>query len=245
MRKQFVKTENYSRFTAGIAAVEQRGAAEAGMSDGLSSLPASVRELVELIGLQTAMRGQRHGPHRPDLVICDDLENDENVKSPEQRDKLESWLKKTVLSLGEAGDTMIEIEVHIAALDALLGRAIALGANMTPITRALAGVLADIPARAFANQADPETGQAWAPLKPSTVKRRGSKEPILHDTHHCKGLSGAQGAPGGRRPALHHRRRSGHCAGLAVLPAADRRRGPGAPARDRRQGQDQGHHHGG
>ncbi|MBI4804438.1 MAG: ATP-binding protein [Desulfovibrio sp.] len=31
MRKQFVKTENYSHFTAGIQAVEQRGAAEAGM----------------------------------------------------------------------------------------------------------------------------------------------------------------------------------------------------------------------
>lgn len=31
MRKQFVKTENYSRFTAGIEAAEQRGAAEAGM----------------------------------------------------------------------------------------------------------------------------------------------------------------------------------------------------------------------
>lgn len=31
MRKQFVKTENYTRFTAGIQAVEQRGAAEAGM----------------------------------------------------------------------------------------------------------------------------------------------------------------------------------------------------------------------
>ncbi|GFK94450.1 hypothetical protein NNJEOMEG_02295 [Fundidesulfovibrio magnetotacticus] len=31
MRKQFVKTENYSRFVAGIQAVEQRGAAEAGM----------------------------------------------------------------------------------------------------------------------------------------------------------------------------------------------------------------------
>jgi len=31
MRKHFVKTENYSRFTAGIQAVEQRGAAEAGM----------------------------------------------------------------------------------------------------------------------------------------------------------------------------------------------------------------------
>ncbi len=31
MRKQFVRTENYTRFTAGIQAVEQRGAAEAGM----------------------------------------------------------------------------------------------------------------------------------------------------------------------------------------------------------------------
>lgn len=31
MLKQFVRTENYTRFTAGIQAVEQRGAAEAGM----------------------------------------------------------------------------------------------------------------------------------------------------------------------------------------------------------------------
>lgn len=31
MRKQFVKTENYSRFVAAVRAVEQRGAAEAGM----------------------------------------------------------------------------------------------------------------------------------------------------------------------------------------------------------------------
>lgn len=31
MREHFVKTENYSRFTAGIQAVEQRGAKEAGM----------------------------------------------------------------------------------------------------------------------------------------------------------------------------------------------------------------------
>ena len=74
---------------------------------------------------------------------------------------------------------MIEIEVKIAALEALLGRAIALGANMTPITRALAGVLADIPERAFANQADPATGQAWAPLAPATVAKRGSATPIL------------------------------------------------------------------
>jgi len=46
------------------------------------------------------MRGLRHGPHRPDLIVCDDLENDENVRSPEQRDKLDRWLKRTVLNLG-------------------------------------------------------------------------------------------------------------------------------------------------
>jgi predicted phage terminase large subunit-like protein len=61
---------------------------------------------MQAFGAGKRMRGLRHGPHRPDLVICDDLENDENVKSPEQRDKLEKWLRRTVLSLGEAGDTM-------------------------------------------------------------------------------------------------------------------------------------------
>ncbi|PKN07504.1 MAG: hypothetical protein CVU73_12145 [Deltaproteobacteria bacterium HGW-Deltaproteobacteria-8] len=61
---------------------------------------------LQAFGAGKRMRGLRHGPHRPDLVICDDLENDENVKSPEQRDKLEGWLRRTVLSLGEAGDTM-------------------------------------------------------------------------------------------------------------------------------------------
>ena len=50
---------------------------------------------VQAFGSGKRMRGLRHGPHRPDLVICDDLENDENVRSPEQRDKLESWVKKT------------------------------------------------------------------------------------------------------------------------------------------------------
>jgi predicted phage terminase large subunit-like protein len=80
---------------------------------------------VQAFGSGKRMRGLRHGPHRPDLVICDDLENDENVKSPEQRDKLQGWLQKTVLSLGEAGDTMDVILVgtvlhHDSVLSRLL-----------------------------------------------------------------------------------------------------------------------------
>jgi predicted phage terminase large subunit-like protein len=61
---------------------------------------------IQAFGSGKRMRGLRHGPHRPDLVICDDLENDENVRSPEQRDKLESWLKKAVLKLGAADDSL-------------------------------------------------------------------------------------------------------------------------------------------
>jgi predicted phage terminase large subunit-like protein len=58
---------------------------------------------IQVAGSGKKMRGMRHGPWRPDLTILDDIENDENVRKPEQRDKLENWLKKTVLPLGEAG----------------------------------------------------------------------------------------------------------------------------------------------
>ena len=78
---------------------------------------------VQAFGSGKRMRGLRHGPHRPDLVIGDDLENDENVRSPEQRDKLESWLKKTVLSLGPADDSMdVVIIGTVLHYDSVLSR---------------------------------------------------------------------------------------------------------------------------
>lgn len=58
---------------------------------------------VQVAGSGKKLRGLRHGPWRPDLAVLDDIENDENVRSPEQRDKLDAWLKKTVLPLGGAG----------------------------------------------------------------------------------------------------------------------------------------------
>ena len=39
----------------------------------------------------------------PDLFICDDLENDENIRSPDQREKLREWFLKVVL--GTVDDT--------------------------------------------------------------------------------------------------------------------------------------------
>ncbi len=78
---------------------------------------------VEVFGSGKKIRGRRHGPYRPDLVIGDDLENDENVRSPEQRDKLMSWVLKSLLSLGPADDSLdVFIIGTILHYDSVLSR---------------------------------------------------------------------------------------------------------------------------
>ncbi|MFZ6655653.1 phage terminase large subunit [Undibacterium sp. TJN19] len=80
---------------------------------------------VEVFGSGKKIRGRRHGPHRPDLVIGDDLENDENVRSPEQRDKLMTWVLKSLLSLGPADDSLdVFIIGTILHYDSVLSRLI-------------------------------------------------------------------------------------------------------------------------
>lgn len=80
---------------------------------------------IEAVGSGKRIRGRRHGPHRPDLFIGDDLENDENVNTPEQRDKLQSWLTKAVLKLGGAGDKFDVIIIGtILHYDSVLNRLI-------------------------------------------------------------------------------------------------------------------------
>ncbi|WII93179.1 phage terminase large subunit [Kingella negevensis] len=58
---------------------------------------------VQVAGSSKKLRGLRHGAYRPDLCVLDDIENDEQVRNPAQRDKLHSWLTKTVLPLGGVG----------------------------------------------------------------------------------------------------------------------------------------------
>ncbi|WP_306602533.1 phage terminase large subunit [Azonexus sp.] len=50
-------------------------------------------------GTGKKMRGMKNGPHRPDLVFLDDLENDENVRDKDQRDKVEAFVLKAVIGL--------------------------------------------------------------------------------------------------------------------------------------------------
>ena len=46
------------------------------------------------------IRGTKHGSRRPDLVVCDDIENDESVESPEQRKKLLKWFNRALMKIG-------------------------------------------------------------------------------------------------------------------------------------------------
>lgn len=61
---------------------------------------------LQAFGSGKRMRGIRHGPFRPDLVLMDDIENDENVQQKTQRDKLERWVKKVVMPLGPPDGSM-------------------------------------------------------------------------------------------------------------------------------------------
>lgn len=80
---------------------------------------------IQAFGSGKRLRGVRHGAQRPDLVCCDDLENDENVKSPEQRNKLEDWIDKAVEPLGPPDGSMDLIYVGtILHYDAVLSRKI-------------------------------------------------------------------------------------------------------------------------
>jgi predicted phage terminase large subunit-like protein len=95
---------------------------------------------IEAFGAGKRIRGRRHGPHRPDLAIGDDLENDENVKSPEQRDKLEAWLTRSVLSLGGVGAKLDVVVVgtilhYDSVLSRLLGNPLWRGRTFRSILR--------------------------------------------------------------------------------------------------------------
>jgi len=78
---------------------------------------------IEAVGSGKRIRGRRHGPWRPDLFIGDDLENDENVRTPAQRDKLQGWISKAVLKLGGAGEKFDVIIVGtVLHYDSVLAR---------------------------------------------------------------------------------------------------------------------------
>jgi len=70
---------------------------------------------------EQSIRGLRHGAHRPDLIICDDVEDLNSVKTMESRDKTYSWLTGEIIPLGDR-NTKIAIVGNLLHEDSLLMR---------------------------------------------------------------------------------------------------------------------------
>lgn len=70
---------------------------------------------------EQSIRGIRHGPYRPDLIICDDIEDIQSTKTREGRDKTYNWFKGEVMPCGDTNTRYI-IVGNLLHEDSLLMR---------------------------------------------------------------------------------------------------------------------------
>ncbi len=64
---------------------------------------------ITVASIDNSIRGIKHGPHRPDLIICDDLEDLDIVKTAESRKKMFDWLTGDIMPLGDIDTRLIVI----------------------------------------------------------------------------------------------------------------------------------------
>lgn len=96
--------------------------------------------MLECFGAGKRIRGRRFGIFRPDFVFIDDFENDEQVRSKDQRDKREQWLRKVVANLGPPDGSMRQMYVGtILHADSVLVRTL-----KNPRWKALSGTYPSI-----------------------------------------------------------------------------------------------------
>jgi predicted phage terminase large subunit-like protein len=68
-------------------------------SEEIIFISGGVKFRIKVYGAGTKIRGANWLGFRPDLIIGDDIENDENVESKNQRDKLYKWFIKAIMKL--------------------------------------------------------------------------------------------------------------------------------------------------
>lgn len=89
----------------------------------------STRDFITLGGIRftsagagQSLRGIKDRHQRPTTIIIDDLENDENVRTPEQRQKLWDWFTKSLLNLPGPDGASIHVIGTILHEKGLLAR---------------------------------------------------------------------------------------------------------------------------
>lgn len=70
-------------------------------------------------GSEQRVRGLKWGSKRPDLIVCDDLENDEIVLNKDRRDKFKRWFNGALLPC-RAQDGIVRVVGTVLHLDSLL-----------------------------------------------------------------------------------------------------------------------------
>lgn len=77
---------------------------------------------VMALGAGQKIRGRKHVEHRPTLLILDDVENDEEAISADQRESKREWFTKAVMKAGTTAQTNVLVVGTILHYDALLAR---------------------------------------------------------------------------------------------------------------------------
>lgn len=76
---------------------------------------------ITVASTEQSVRGLRHREHRPDLVICDDVEDLASVKTQEGRDKTYQWFTSEMLPAGDM-NTKVVVVGNLLHDDSLLMR---------------------------------------------------------------------------------------------------------------------------
>ena len=61
------------------------------------------------VSMEQSVRGIRHNQYRPDLIICDDIEDLSSVKTMEGRNKTYDWLTSEVIPAGDQNTRLVMI----------------------------------------------------------------------------------------------------------------------------------------
>ena len=64
---------------------------------------------IDAFGAGQGIRGRRMGPHRPSLVICDDLQSDQHIHSPQVRELGRQWFHGSLLKAGNKRTNFVHL----------------------------------------------------------------------------------------------------------------------------------------
>jgi predicted phage terminase large subunit-like protein len=71
---------------------------------------------------EQSVRGLKHLEHRPDLIICDDIEDLQSVQTKESRDKTHQWLTGDVIPSGDLDTTRLIMVGNLLHEDSVMMR---------------------------------------------------------------------------------------------------------------------------